>query len=167
MNFHILTAVLLLGIPVIVYGHSTKSQTPSLAMIKVEDYSQDVLSQIEDRHMIVLTLDGTLHCVGQRTGSLLWSRKEDPLIKVSQENLKDFLLVPNPKDGSLYAYDGNQLSKYPFTIPQLVAMSPSRTGGGYLYAGSKSDIWMAISKYCSALEAVVKTIVNLYRYDNW
>lgn len=44
--------------------------------------SQDLKTTNVDQHMVVLTMDGTLHCVGQRSGSLLWRTKDEPLIKV-------------------------------------------------------------------------------------
>ena len=50
--------------------------------------------------------------------------------------------LPDPKDGSLYAYGGTTdgLKKLPFTIPELVTASPCRSTDGILYTGSRRAI---------------------------
>lgn len=48
------------------------------------------------------------------------------------------VFVANPKDGSLYSFkmgfDG--LKKLPFSIPDLVTVSPCRSTDGLLYTGA-------------------------------
>ena len=53
-------------------------------------------------------------------------------------------LLPNPKDGSLYVVSnrdgaGESIRRLPFTIPELVSASPTRTSDGILYMGKKVD----------------------------
>jgi len=47
--------------------------------------------------------------------------------------------LPDPKDGSLYAFNsgktGDNLKKLPFTIPELVTASPCKSSDGILYTG--------------------------------
>ncbi len=45
--------------------------------------------------------------------------------------------LPDPKDGSLYAFGKGfeGLKKLPFTIPELVSASPCRSTDGVLYSG--------------------------------
>lgn len=60
--------------------------------------------------------------------------------------------LPDPKDGSLYAYSSvgtkksrkGSLKKLPFTIPELVAASPCKSSDGILYTGKKIDTWFGI-----------------------
>ena len=77
-------------------------------------------------------------------------------------NFKEPLLLPDPKDGSLYTYNGinvnrtdpgakkeenNQkdiLEKMPFSLNELVSSSPCRSKDGLLYLGKKVDWWIYI-----------------------
>jgi hypothetical protein len=52
----------------------------------------------------------------------------------------NYLYLPDPKDGSLYMSDPNRgsVKKLPFTIPELVQISPTQTSDGLLYSG---ELW--------------------------
>uniref|UniRef100_A0A8C0GLA8 Serine/threonine-protein kinase/endoribonuclease IRE1 n=1 Tax=Chelonoidis abingdonii TaxID=106734 RepID=A0A8C0GLA8_CHEAB len=89
--------------------------------------------------LFVSTLDGSLHAVSKRTGSIKWALKE------GEYEVPAFL--PDPNDGSLYTLGGKNnegLTKLPFTIPELVQASPCRSSDGILYMGKKQDIWYVI-----------------------
>uniref|UniRef100_A0A8C4Y719 Serine/threonine-protein kinase/endoribonuclease IRE1 n=1 Tax=Gopherus evgoodei TaxID=1825980 RepID=A0A8C4Y719_9SAUR len=89
--------------------------------------------------LFVSTLDGSLHAVSKRTGSIKWALKE------GEYEAPAFL--PDPNDGSLYTLGGKNnegLTKLPFTIPELVQASPCRSSDGILYMGKKQDIWYVI-----------------------
>lgn len=113
-----------------------------------------------DRHLaivepliLVSTLDGTLHAVEKKSGSIRWSRKEEPVLKVPADVSKRTSFLPDPKDGSLYIYGFGETSgedaikKLPFTIPELVSASPCRSTDGILYTGQKLDVWFAIDLF--------------------
>ncbi|XP_049523631.1 serine/threonine-protein kinase/endoribonuclease IRE1-like isoform X2 [Dermacentor silvarum] len=114
----------------------------------------------DDRHLAVVeplilvsTLDGTLHAVEKKSGSIRWSRKEEPVLKVPADVSKRTSFLPDPKDGSLYIYGFGETSgedaikKLPFTIPELVSASPCRSTDGILYTGQKLDVWFAIDLF--------------------
>ncbi|CAG0888450.1 unnamed protein product [Darwinula stevensoni] len=121
--------------------------------------------------LLVSTLEGSLTAVGKDTGVVRWNLRNeatnlnknlnvnqgpilylpDPVVKVPSEaktsQIPSFL--PDPKDGSLYMLrtgrSGKEtLKKLPFTIPELVSASPTRTTDGVLYSGKKVDKWIAI-----------------------
>ncbi|XP_064478803.1 serine/threonine-protein kinase/endoribonuclease IRE1-like [Ornithodoros turicata] len=99
--------------------------------------------------MILLsTLDGTLFALEKKTGTIHWSRKEEPVLKVPASVTQSTSFLPDPKDGSLYIYGfgqgGGAIKKLPFTIPELVSASPCRSTDGVLYTGQKRDVWFAI-----------------------
>ncbi|XP_072026641.1 serine/threonine-protein kinase/endoribonuclease IRE1-like [Amphiura filiformis] len=99
-----------------------------------------------DRLLLVSTLDGSMHAVNQLTGAVLWTLKEDPVVKVPVNVADGPTFLPDPKDGTLYALGGGTegLKKLPFTIPDLVTASPCRSSDGILYTGRKVDTWLAI-----------------------
>ncbi|XP_071797437.1 serine/threonine-protein kinase/endoribonuclease IRE1-like [Asterias amurensis] len=96
--------------------------------------------------LLVSTLDGSVHAVGQKSGNNLWTIKEGPIIKVPVDMAEGPMFLPDPKDGSLYAVSSGSdgLKKLPFTIPDLVTASPCRSTDGVLYAGRKLDSWIAV-----------------------
>ncbi len=99
--------------------------------------------------ILVATLEGSLIAVGKRTGQVHWKLEDEPVIRLSNKELsKQFNLLPDPKDGSLYmlgkAGSDEALTKLPFTIPELVAASPSQSSDGMLYMGKKLDSWFVI-----------------------
>uniref|UniRef100_A0A8C2V416 Serine/threonine-protein kinase/endoribonuclease IRE1 n=1 Tax=Chinchilla lanigera TaxID=34839 RepID=A0A8C2V416_CHILA len=96
--------------------------------------------------LFVSTLDGSLHAVSKRTGSIKWTLKEDPVLQVPT-HVEEPAFLPDPNDGSLYTLGGKNnegLTKLPFTIPELVQASPCRSADGILYMGKKQDIWYVI-----------------------
>ncbi|XP_053902680.1 serine/threonine-protein kinase/endoribonuclease IRE1 [Malaclemys terrapin pileata] len=96
--------------------------------------------------LFVSTLDGSLHAVSKRTGSIKWALKEDPVLQVPT-HVEEPAFLPDPNDGSLYTLGGKNnegLTKLPFTIPELVQASPCRSSDGILYMGKKQDIWYVI-----------------------
>ncbi|XP_063312230.1 serine/threonine-protein kinase/endoribonuclease IRE1 isoform X1 [Pelobates fuscus] len=96
--------------------------------------------------LFVSTLDGSLHAVSKRTGSIKWTLKEDPVLQVPT-HVEEPAFLPDPNDGSLYTLGSKNnegLTKLPFTIPQLVQASPCRSTDGVLYMGKKQDVWYVI-----------------------
>lgn len=97
--------------------------------------------------ILVSTLEGNLIAINKRTGAIKWKLQDKPVIKLSKELSKTFNLLPDPKDGSLYMLGSSRteaLTKLPFTIPELVAASPSQSSDGMLYMGKKMDMWFMI-----------------------
>ncbi|RXN00762.1 Serine/threonine-protein kinase/endoribonuclease IRE1 [Acipenser ruthenus] len=96
--------------------------------------------------LFVSTLDGSLHAVSKRTGSINWTLKEDPVLQVPM-HVAEPAFLPDPNDGSLYYLGGKNnegLLKLPFTIPELVQASPCRSSDGILYMGKKQDLWFVV-----------------------
>jgi serine/threonine-protein kinase/endoribonuclease IRE1 len=127
------------------------------------------ITLIDQPLLLVSTLDGTLYALDKKSGSIQWSIKEEPLVRLPAVsidksdvtfNFKDPLLLPDPKDGSLYMYNGiyvnrtdttgddrtprDILEKMPFSLNELIASSPCRSKDGLLYTGKKSDSWLII-----------------------
>lgn len=128
-------------------------QDPTLSQIK-EDKLIDTPNQVigskyirDGSLVLVSTLEGNLIAINKRTGIIKWKLEDEPVIKLSKELSKTFNLLPDPKDGSLYMLGnsgGEALTKLPFTIPELVAASPSQSSDGMLYMGKKLDMWFVI-----------------------
>lgn len=100
--------------------------------------------------LLISTLDGSLIGVEQSTGIVRWRIKEEPAVKVPVDLEKAVvpLLLPDPKDGSLYQLgtsDREALKKLAYTIPELVTSSPCRSSDGVLYSGKKLDRWFSIN----------------------
>lgn len=107
--------------------------------------------------LYVSTLDGTFYALDASTGDLRWKIKEDKVVSVPddfQENQKFF---PDPLDGSLYALNRGNVEKLQHTIPEMVNSSPMRTRGGLLYAGKKTDYWVALNPNSGDKHASVTT----------
>ena len=131
-------------------GFSDKSEDRKEDPI-IETPANSVLgSKYSQDHSLILisTLEGNLIAVSKRTGKIKWKLEDQPVIKLSNKQLsKAFNLLPDPKDGSLYMLgkSGSEaLTKLPFTIPELVAASPSQSSDGMLYMGKKLDMWFVI-----------------------
>nr|CAB3243594.1 serine/threonine-protein kinase/endoribonuclease IRE1-like [Phallusia mammillata] len=114
--------------------------------------------------LLVSTLDGVLHAIDKKTGTVKWKLNEDPVFNVPMESttsIKGPTFLPDPHDGSLYAYDPSSssrgLTKLPFTIPELVQASPCRSSDGILYTGKKQDVWYAINPANGIKEQVITT----------
>ncbi|XP_061830351.1 serine/threonine-protein kinase/endoribonuclease IRE1 [Nerophis lumbriciformis] len=96
--------------------------------------------------LFVSTLDGNLHAVSKKSGSIKWTLKEDPVLQVPT-HVAEPAFLPDPNDGSLYSLGGKNnkgLTKLPFTIPELVQASPCRSSDGILYMGKKQDLWHVV-----------------------
>uniref|UniRef100_A0A8C4ME11 Serine/threonine-protein kinase/endoribonuclease IRE1 n=1 Tax=Equus asinus asinus TaxID=83772 RepID=A0A8C4ME11_EQUAS len=107
-----------------------------------EDLNSVILVTLPETLLFVSTLDGSLHAVSKRTGSIKWTLKEGNLdLAIGPA------FLPDPNDGSLYTLGGKNnegLTKLPFTIPELVQASPCRSSDGILYMGKKQDIWYVV-----------------------
>lgn len=101
---------------------------------------------VPESFLFVSTLDGTMHAVKKQSGEIRWSLKEDAVIQTPVYLRPGAIFIPDPKDGSLYAFGSahDGLKKLPFTIPELVRASPCRSSDGILYTGRKTDVWYAI-----------------------
>merc|ERR1719167_933601 len=97
-------------------------------------------------------LDGSLVALGKASGKVAWTLADEPAVKSPYDPSKPVLpaFLPDPKDGALYMMGASledPLQKLPWTIPQLVAASPSRTSDGILYSGKKVDTWVSVSRH--------------------
>nr|XP_033816601.1 serine/threonine-protein kinase/endoribonuclease IRE1 isoform X2 [Geotrypetes seraphini] len=102
--------------------------------------------------LFVSTLDGSMHAVSKRTGSIIWTLKEDPVLQVPT-HVEEPAFLPDPNDGTLYTLGGKNsegLTKLPFTIPELVQASPCRSSDGILY--------MEMSHFVSSGDGLVVTV---------
>ncbi|XP_022103307.1 serine/threonine-protein kinase/endoribonuclease ire-1-like [Acanthaster planci] len=132
-------------------GASQKPSNPGRLSIPYESI---------ERLLLVSTLDGSIHAVGQQSGDSKWTFKEEPIIKVPAEIAdKGLMFLPDPKDGSLYAVSSNSdgLKKLPFTIPDLVTASPCRSTDGILYTGRKLDSWLVIDAATGEMQQTMTT----------
>ena len=114
----------------------------------------------DDSIIILSTLEGSLIAVSKRTGQIKWRLEDEPVIKLSKQLSKALnpVFLPDPKDGSLYMLGSSgaeALIKLPFTIPELVAASPSQSGDGMLYMGKKLDMWYVIDPLTGHKEEVL------------
>lgn len=101
---------------------------------------------VPESFLFVSTLDGTMYAVKKQTGEIRWSLKEDAVIQTPVYLRPGAIFIPDPKDGSLYAFGSahDGLKKLPFSIPELVRASPCRSSDGILYTGRKTDVWYAV-----------------------
>ncbi|XP_039269837.2 serine/threonine-protein kinase/endoribonuclease IRE1-like [Styela clava] len=111
--------------------------------------------------LLVSTLDGTLHAVSKSSGLVKWKLDDDPILSVPTDTsvIKGPTFLPDPQDGSLYAYEpsSQDLTKLPFTIPELVHASPCRSSDGILYTGRKQDMWVAVNPVTGTKEQIIST----------
>ncbi|XP_067937029.1 serine/threonine-protein kinase/endoribonuclease IRE1-like [Watersipora subatra] len=101
---------------------------------------------IQEHLLFVSTLDGSLYGVNSVNGEQRWSIKGNPVLN-NPTDVRSRTFLPDPTDGSLYMYSTthNGLKKMPFTIPQLVSLSPCRGNEeGILYTGYKKDSWFTL-----------------------
>uniref|UniRef100_A0A8D8UKA2 non-specific serine/threonine protein kinase n=1 Tax=Cacopsylla melanoneura TaxID=428564 RepID=A0A8D8UKA2_9HEMI len=116
--------------------------------------------------LIISTLDGSLIGVDPLTGNVAWTLQDEPIVKVpvSPKAKKSItpLLLPDPKDGSLYLFadQRNSLKKLPFSIQQLVASSPCRSTDGIMYTGRKVDSWFLLDYMTGERQAMVSFNVS-------
>ena len=113
------------------------------------------VSHGDDPTILVSLLDGSLVALNKRTGVTKWRLEDEPIVKSPYDPLKPVLpaFLPDPKDGALYMMGASReepLKKLPFTIPELVAASPSRSNDGILYSGKKIDTWLSVNTLTGA-----------------
>uniref|UniRef100_A0A3Q3T2C6 non-specific serine/threonine protein kinase n=1 Tax=Mastacembelus armatus TaxID=205130 RepID=A0A3Q3T2C6_9TELE len=110
------------------------------AALPQKGFSSASTVSLPESLLFVSTLDGNLHAVSKKSGSIKWTLKEDPVLQVPT-HVAEPAFLPDPNDGSLYSLGGKNnegLTKLPFTIPELVQASPCRSSDGILYMG-KAD----------------------------
>ncbi|XP_059166098.1 serine/threonine-protein kinase/endoribonuclease IRE1-like isoform X2 [Physella acuta] len=109
---------------------------------------QEITNQLskQDSVLFVSTLSGSFYTVSRSGGKILWSLKEDPVLRVPLDFSAGPSFLPDPRDGSLYAISASRepIKKLPFTIPELVTAAPCKSSEGIFYTGSKRDLWIAI-----------------------
>ena len=98
--------------------------------------------ETSDQVILVSTLEGGLFALDKKTGTIRWKLNDEPVVKSPYDPQKPVLpaFLPDPKDGALYMMGASlqePLKKLPFTIPELVAASPSKSADGILYSGKK------------------------------
>eukprot|EP00090_Calanus_glacialis_P028589 TRINITY_DN458_c0_g1_i1.p1 TRINITY_DN458_c0_g1~~TRINITY_DN458_c0_g1_i1.p1 ORF type:complete len:1157 (-),score=196.13 TRINITY_DN458_c0_g1_i1:177-3647(-) len=113
------------------------------------------VSQGDGQTILASLLDGSLIAINKRTGTTKWKLMDEPVVKSPYDPMKPILpaFLPDPKDGALYMMGGSRedpLKKLPFTIPELVAASPSRSTDGILYSGKKIDTWLSVNTVTGA-----------------
>ncbi|CAL1530820.1 unnamed protein product [Lymnaea stagnalis] len=115
---------------------------------------QEITHQLstQDSVLFISTLSGSFYTVSRSTGKILWSLKEDPVLRVPLDFSSGPSFLPDPRDGSLYAISANRepIKKLPFTIPELVTAAPCKSSEGIFYTGSKRDMWLAIDPLTGA-----------------
>ena len=121
----------------------------------VKKKSDCPVSHGDDPTILASLLDGSLIALNKRTGDRKWTLEDEPIVKSPYDPMKPILpaFLPDPKDGALYmmgASRGEPLKKLPFTIPELVAASPSRSNDGILYSGKKIDTWLSVNTLTGA-----------------
>ncbi|CAG8473926.1 7024_t:CDS:2 [Ambispora gerdemannii] len=122
--------------------------------------------------VLITTLDGDLHGVDRYNGQILWSLEGvagGPLIRTSatnhhqslvdeeyssdtqvsklqEEDLDQVTYIVEPtNDGILYMFSPKLgLQKFPFSIKQLVNLSPFRSVDGKVFVGSKTTKFFAV-----------------------
>ncbi|XP_053327152.1 serine/threonine-protein kinase/endoribonuclease IRE2 [Spea bombifrons] len=119
----------------------------------------DAGASLPESLLFVSTLDGSLHAVSKRSGEILWTLKDDPVIQVPLY-VSEPAFLPDPSDGSLYILGGRNkegLMKLPFTIPELVQSSPCRSSDGILYTGKKQDSWFVVDPKSGEKQTTLST----------
>ncbi|KAG8557566.1 hypothetical protein GDO81_016659 [Engystomops pustulosus] len=109
--------------------------------------------------LFVSTLDGKFHAVSKKTGDVLWTLTDDPVIQVPFY-VSEPAFLPDPSDGSLYILGGRNkegLMKLPFTIQELVQSSPCRSSDGILYTGKKQDSWFVLDPKSGEKQTTLST----------
>ncbi|KAM9305462.1 serine/threonine-protein kinase/endoribonuclease IRE2 [Gastrophryne carolinensis] len=109
--------------------------------------------------LFVSTLDGSFHAVSKKTGDVMWTLQDDPVIQVPLY-VSEPAFLPDPSDGSLYILGGRNkegLMKLPFTIQELVQSSPCRSSDGILYTGKKTDSWFVVDPKSGQKQTTLST----------
>uniref|UniRef100_A0A671LGH4 Serine/threonine-protein kinase/endoribonuclease IRE1 n=1 Tax=Sinocyclocheilus anshuiensis TaxID=1608454 RepID=A0A671LGH4_9TELE len=122
------------------------SSCADLKAVCLQGFCGSSTVSVPESLLFVSTLDGNLHAVSKRSGTIKWTLKEDPVLQVPT-HVSEPAFLPDPNDGSLYSLGGKNnegLTKLPFTIPELVQASPCRSSDGILYTGKKQDVWYVV-----------------------
>uniref|UniRef100_A0A3P9HH25 Serine/threonine-protein kinase/endoribonuclease IRE1 n=1 Tax=Oryzias latipes TaxID=8090 RepID=A0A3P9HH25_ORYLA len=80
--------------------------------------------------LFVSTLDGNLHAVNKKSGSIKWTLKEDPVLQVPT-HVAEPAFLPDPNDGSLYSLGGKNNEGLTFLSLCLLP-------------GKKQDLWYVV-----------------------
>ncbi|XP_053551268.1 serine/threonine-protein kinase/endoribonuclease IRE2 [Bombina bombina] len=131
----------------------------SLCFILLQETKAGTSVSIPESLLFVSTLDGSLHAVSKKTGAVLWTLKDEPVIQVPLY-VSEPAFLPDPSDGSLYILGGRNkegLMKLPFTIPELVQSSPCRSSDGILYTGKKQDSWYVVDPKSGEKQTTLST----------
>jgi len=129
----------------------------------IDDSDEDcAIGQGEGPTILASLLDGSLVALNKKTGSTKWKLMDEPVVKSPYNPSKPVLpaFLPDPKDGALYVMGASiedPLKKLPFTIPELVAASPSRTNDGILYSGKKIDTWFSVNRLTGVKQGSLST----------
>lgn len=92
------------------------------------------------------------------TSQTRWIIEDEPAIRAppSSNGCPRPQFLPDPRDGSIYKLQGlGELTKLPYTIPQLVASAPCKSSDGILYSGKKKDTWFLIDPLTGRREKVL------------
>ncbi|XP_066432622.1 serine/threonine-protein kinase/endoribonuclease IRE2 [Eleutherodactylus coqui] len=122
-------------------------------------YAAGVSVSLPESMLFVSTLDGKFHAVSKKTGDVLWTLIDDPVIEVPLY-VSEPAFLPDPSDGSLYILGGRNkegLMKLPFTIQELVQSSPCRSSDGILYTGKKQDSWFVLDPKSGEKQTTLST----------
>lgn len=125
---------------------------PNAFQLIDESSNEALKSKYDSSTILVSTIDGYLTAIDVVSGSIKWRYNEGnflgvysqlfncctlgPVLKSPRSVHQDFFYIPNPQTGELYAIVDKHLNKLPFTIPQLVTLSPCKNSDGILYSGS-------------------------------
>lgn len=119
------------------------------------------VSRAEEPLLILSTLSGSLIAIDPLTAEVRWIQEDEPNIRAqTQINDSTHVYLADPTSGSLYKLQSNsetrnQLTKLPYTIPELVQRSPCKSSDGILYSGKKKDSWIIIDPFTGARETVM------------
>uniref|UniRef100_A0A673W9P4 non-specific serine/threonine protein kinase n=1 Tax=Salmo trutta TaxID=8032 RepID=A0A673W9P4_SALTR len=126
--------------------NTTAHMWPCILCSVLQSFCRASTVSLPESLLFVSTLDGNLHAVSKKSGSIKWTLKEDPVLQVPT-HVAEPAFLPDPNDGSLYSLGGKNnegLTKLPFTIPELVQASPCRSSDGIIYMGKKQDLWYVV-----------------------
>lgn len=115
----------------------------------------------EEPLLVLSTLSGSLIAIDPITAEIRWMQHDEPNIKTNtQINDSSHVYFADPTSGSIYKLQStsenkNQLTKLPYTIPELVQRSPCKSSDGILFSGKKTDSWMMIDPFTGKREIVL------------
>ncbi|XP_040296575.1 serine/threonine-protein kinase/endoribonuclease IRE2 [Bufo bufo] len=131
----------------------------ALGLVQVLQCETGASVSLPESMLFVSTLDGKFHAVSKKSGDVLWTLKDDPVIQVPFY-VSEPAFLPDPSDGSLYILGGRNkegLMKLPFTIQELVQSSPCRSSDGILYTGKKQDTWFVLDPKSGEKQTTLST----------